>query len=56
MKNARPVPKNQPSAERALTEQAHYTLLQISVKAMPWLALHAAAIVVLTLSAGGLAL
>lgn len=53
MKGTRPVPKNQPGAERALTEQAHYTLLQITSKALPWLALQALVGIVLTLSTGG---
>lgn len=49
MKNAQPVQKNRPGA-KALSKQAHYTPLHITVKA-----LHAAAIVALTLNAGGLA-
>lgn len=55
MKNA-PTGKTNKSAERALTEQAHYTLLQITIKAAPWLTLHAVAIVVVSLNAGRLAL
>lgn len=35
-------------------QQRDYSTLQIVIKALPYLALHAAAIVVLTLSAGGL--
>lgn len=56
MKTARPVPKNQPSAEGALTKQAQYTLLQITVKALPWLALQVLVGLVLALNAGGRAL
>ena len=56
MKDAQPIQKNQSGAKDALTEQAHYTLLRIVVKALPWLALQAAAIVVVSLNAGGLAL
>lgn len=56
MKDAQPVQKNQSGAKDALSKRPDYTPLQIVVKALPWLALHAAAIVALTLSAGGLAL
>lgn len=52
MKNTRPT-EVKPGAKDALTEQAHYTLLRITVKALPWLALHAAAIIVVSLNAGG---
>lgn len=49
MKTPEPVQKNQPGVKDAC-KQPDYTPLQIAVKALPWLALHAAAIVVLTLS------
>lgn len=54
MKNARPH-EVKPGAKDALSKRPNYSTLQIAVKAVPWLALHAAAIFVLTLSAGGLA-
>lgn len=56
MRNAQPVQKNQPGAKDALGKQPDYTPLQITVKALPWLALHAVTIVVVSLNAGGLAL
>lgn len=52
MKNA-PISKTNKSALDALSEQPNYTPLQITIKALPWLALHAAAIVVVSLNAGG---
>lgn len=51
MKNA-PTGKTNKSALDALTEQTQYTLLRITIKAWPWLALQA----LVTLSAGVLAL
>lgn len=35
-------------------QQRNYSILQIAIKALPWLVLHAAAIVVVSFSAGGL--
>lgn len=52
MKNA-PTGKTNKSAKDALSKQPDYSTLRITIKGLPWLALHAAAIVVLTLSAGG---
>lgn len=54
MKNTQPVQKNQPGAKDALGERPDYSTLQITIKALPWLALHAVAIVVVSLNAGGL--
>lgn len=56
MKNAQPVQNNQPGVKDAFGERPNYTSLQITVKALPWLALQALVGIVLTLSAGGLAL
>ena len=56
MKNTQPVQKNQPGAKDALGKQRNYTPLQITIKALPWLALPAVAIVVVSLNAGGAAL
>lgn len=50
MKTPEPVQKNQPGVKDALSKRPNYSTLQITIKALPWLALHAAAIVVLTLS------
>lgn len=52
MKSARPT-EVKPGVKDALSKRPDYTLLQITIKALPWLALHAVAIVVLTLNAGG---
>ena len=53
MKDAQPIQKNQLGAKDAFGGRPDYTLLRTTVKALPWLVLHAAAIVVVSLSAGG---